>query len=280
MSEQMSLMSEPSTPPRRAPAGAGRRCRYPECGDHSIVGSGISYCPDHECDIDNCHRKARERGRCKLHAYCAAEGCENRRREASAAKYCEEHATSIDYVIQDRNTNARLTRERSCMVCGVSFAHHSSWVCHEHRHLGTLMKGWRTRYGLTPEQSVALVADARCWICDRDLSWRFHPMSGKQRQVHVDHDHRCCDGEKSCGECVRGLACQRCNQRLGHMESLLTEIGRDRAVALIEALVGGGLFEVGQTSTSLPSGRTHPGSGSIGVDRGASGRVAVDRGES
>lgn len=212
MSEQMSLMSEPSTPPRRAPAGAGRRCRYPECGDHSIVGSGISYCPDHECDIDNCHRKARERGRCKLHAYCAAEGCENRRREASAAKYCEEHATSIDYVIQDRNTNARLTRERSCMVCGVSFAHHSSWVCYEHRHLGTLMKGWRTRYGLTPEQSVALVADARCWICDRDLSWRFHPMSGKQRQVHVDHDHRCCDGEKSCH--VAGVR-SGCRRRMG-----------------------------------------------------------------
>lgn len=31
----------------------------------------------------------------------------------------------------------------------------------------------------------------------------------------VDHDHRCCSGKKSCGKCIRGLICSRCNFVLG-----------------------------------------------------------------
>lgn len=33
--------------------------------------------------------------------------------------------------------------------------------------------------------------------------------------LYVDHDHDCCPGKKSCGECVRGLIHNRCNLGLG-----------------------------------------------------------------
>jgi len=67
----------------------------------------------------------------------------------------------------------------------------------------------RRRYHMSPERYFELL-DAQngvCKICEKP--------EPTQRQLCVDHDHRCCPGETSCGKCVRGLLCSKCNKALG-----------------------------------------------------------------
>jgi hypothetical protein len=62
-------------------------------------------------------------------------------------------------------------------------------------------------YGLSLEDYDRLLAmqGGGCAICGK---------KPKQYRLSVDHDHSCCPGRQSCGNCVRGLLCSLCNQNL------------------------------------------------------------------
>lgn len=64
------------------------------------------------------------------------------------------------------------------------------------------------RYGITLEQRTAIFdrQAGRCALCRA----QFGPEI-----ACVDHDHNCCPGRGSCGRCVRGLLCRKCNTALG-----------------------------------------------------------------
>lgn len=68
----------------------------------------------------------------------------------------------------------------------------------------------KATYNLSREQydELFLAQGESCAICDSTVS------SGLG--WHVDHDHSCCSGTKSCGKCVRGILCHHCNMVLGH----------------------------------------------------------------
>ncbi len=77
----------------------------------------------------------------------------------------------------------------------------------------------KNTYGITPEQYDQLLADqgGACAICEQ-------PAKG--RRLHVDHDHFCCPGKRSCGKCLRGLLCAACNVKLGWLENRWPAIAR------------------------------------------------------
>lgn len=70
-----------------------------------------------------------------------------------------------------------------------------------------------SKYRLTLERYEQILADqgGRCAICGTDS-----PQDIRLDRFHVDHDHSCCPGRESCGQCVRGLLCRGCNTALGN----------------------------------------------------------------
>jgi len=61
-------------------------------------------------------------------------------------------------------------------------------------------------YNLSPNeyQNKLDLCGHRCEICQEVIDI-----------LCVDHDHKCCPSKKSCGKCLRGLLCKKCNAALG-----------------------------------------------------------------
>ena len=82
----------------------------------------------------------------------------------------------------------------------------------------------RIRYGLTPLQYNRLFTaqNGVCAICGQPETAR--QKSGKIQRLSIDHNHKCCPGKRSCGRCVRGLLCVRCNIALGSLSDDVTRM--------------------------------------------------------
>jgi hypothetical protein len=81
-------------------------------------------------------------------------------------------------------------------------------------------------FGITRAQYDQLFAlqDGRCAICGN---------KPKTRQLSVDHDHSCCPGSRSCGNCVRGLLCSVCNQNLLGWICKESKLGKPHAIEVL-----------------------------------------------
>jgi hypothetical protein len=68
----------------------------------------------------------------------------------------------------------------------------------------------KAKYGITLEEFEDLLASqgGKCAICPRSVREDGYRLS-------IDHDHRCCPGTVSCGNCIRGILCPNCNRGLG-----------------------------------------------------------------
>jgi len=94
-------------------------------------------------------------------------------------------------------------------------------ACHNNRQKndpkrrdGRIRWNLTARYGLTVEEYSQRLADQKgvCAICNQPET--VSHLGGKTIRLAVDHDHSCCSGKFSCGKCVRGLLCYRCNRMI------------------------------------------------------------------
>ena len=84
----------------------------------------------------------------------------------------------------------------------------------------------KTTYKMDVSEYNARIANG-CEICG----------DKPERSLHIDHDHKCCKGAKTCGACVRGIVCNGCNKAIdkyerGHMR--LDYPKRDKIIEYIE----------------------------------------------
>lgn len=71
---------------------------------------------------------------------------------------------------------------------------------------------WATEvHGLTRAERnyIEALQLARCAVC----------LDPFDDDMNIDHDHGCCPGGTSCGNCVRAVVHRRCNLIVGHYES-------------------------------------------------------------
>ena len=100
---------------------------------------------------------------------------------------------------------------KQCRVCEqlLTFDNYSGKrnpYCKEcHSYLGHVRNV--KKYGITPDEYLTLLKEQqyKCYICKKKT----------EKRLSVDHNNACCAGEKSCGNCIRGLLCFECNIALG-----------------------------------------------------------------
>ena len=68
--------------------------------------------------------------------------------------------------------------------------------------------GLKYKFGLTVGEYTRMLErqNGVCAICEQP--------PGRKR-LAVDHDRKCCPDVRSCGKCIRGLLCDRCNRAIG-----------------------------------------------------------------
>jgi hypothetical protein len=73
---------------------------------------------------------------------------------------------------------------------------------------GRRVQHWALNHGIQPEDWAVMweAQDGRCYLCGDEMA---------AAKAHIDHDHRCCPKDHSCGYCRRGLACGGCNRLIG-----------------------------------------------------------------
>lgn len=153
------------------------------------------------CDFEGCVNRHDSNGLCTAHNYQRNKGqelhpLEARRshsdRDEDGNRFCPDCREHFPEASFSRNGN---TSDGLSVACR---------ACQRARQLQRVYGMTRARYDSMMESQ-----GGGCAVCGC--------VNPNGRELAVDHDHGCCPGKGSCGQCVRGLLCSNCNMAVGLM---------------------------------------------------------------
>lgn len=165
-------------------------CTTPNCGRPTMARNMCSKCYSRDYWPKNVRFRSKEP--------CSFQQCSGRIFSQKDA-LCGGHYTQL--LAGKPLTPLKQQGPCSAWGCDESFtiSRNSSGYCSRHNR-------WRSVFSLTPEQmTLYFGGPVSCQ----------NALCGETENLHLDHDHACCPGSKSCGGCVRGWLCRRCNTVLG-----------------------------------------------------------------
>lgn len=161
-----------------------------------------SYAPGRPCSFEGCDRVYFSSGFCSAHYQQHYQGTPLR----PIGTWVRELTSKVRNDLGEKkcSTCDRWLPEGEFTGRVASKSDGLSAYCNDCKYRGEMWRGYR----ITPEEinSRLRVTDG-CAIC--------HTWDSGGRRWHVDHDHSCCPGIRSCGECVRGILCGTCNSGIG-----------------------------------------------------------------
>lgn len=164
----------------------------------------------------------------KFLAYCGRNACDNRQRickncgseftvnaNGAGTKYCSDPCRTLGYhPIHNPKTANCAT---GCGRVGRHTDRKWPYVCEDCRQPLRFVIDTLRKHNVPWERAFVLYTSPGCEICGKNLL--VETKSGQRRStLTVDHDHKCCAGQFSCGLCVRGFLCAQCNAAIGLLQ--------------------------------------------------------------
>jgi Recombination endonuclease VII len=128
-------------------------------------------------------------------------------REGKARGLCNQHLNHLKRYGELRPIK-RYDLHGVCEMAGCDEPAYAKKRCYKHCSYGYNL----SRFSLTLEGFLQMRDEQGgvCAICGG--------VNANGKALSVDHDHDCCEGDRSCGSCIRGLLCSNCNFATGLMK--------------------------------------------------------------